>query len=121
MMELSYRRHRFPPVSSSMRSGFTCVHAQLPRRRGSPRRARARHFLRNRSELGAEVRTGDRAAATAAPEWPPGFSPILLGEPFHGADRPDGLGGLRFAALLGRFCVPCRYHLKMFWGRQKAF
>ena len=46
------------------------VHAQLPRRRGSPRRARARHFLRNRSELGAEVRTGDRTAAMAAPSPP---------------------------------------------------
>jgi hypothetical protein len=27
---------------------------------------------------------------------------FLLGEPFHGAGGPYGLGGLRFAALLGR-------------------
>ena len=43
------------------------LHVQLPRRRGSPCRARARHFLRNRSQLGAKVRTGDRAAVTGAP------------------------------------------------------
>jgi hypothetical protein len=30
---------------------------------------------------------------------------FLLGEPFHGADRPYGLDGLRFAALPGGFCV----------------
>ncbi len=67
MMELSYRRHRFRRLSSGMPSGSTCaLHAQLPRRRGSPCRARARHLLRNCPELGAQVRTGDCAAATAA-------------------------------------------------------
>jgi putative ABC transport system substrate-binding protein len=43
------------------------LRVRVSRRRGSPRGARARHFLRDRSELGAEVRTGDRTAATAAP------------------------------------------------------
>ena len=49
---------RHPACGLALRA----LHAQLPRRRGSPRRARARYFLRNRSELSAEVRTGDRAA-----------------------------------------------------------
>src|ERR1700756_3308568 len=30
---------------------------------------------------------------------------LLVSLPFHGADRPCGLGGLRFIAL-GGFCVP---------------
>src|ERR1700739_3974854 len=49
---------------------LSALHAQLPRRRGSPCRAWARHLLRNRPELGAEVRTGDRAAVTGAPSSP---------------------------------------------------
>src|SRR5262245_50255476 len=31
---------------------------------------------------------------------------LLFGAPFHRADRPHGLGGLRFALLLGGFGVP---------------
>src|SRR5215471_15387306 len=54
MMELSYRRHRFPPVVIQQ----------------SARRAWARYLLRNGPELGIEVRTGDRTAATAAPSPP---------------------------------------------------
>src|SRR5689334_13104536 len=42
------------------------LHAQLSRRGGAPRRAWARHILRNRPDLGPEVRTGDRATAATA-------------------------------------------------------
>src|SRR5436305_13389589 len=60
-----------PPVSAGCHPAcglaLSAVHAQLPRRRGSPRRTRARHLIQNRPELGAEIRTGDRAAVTAAP------------------------------------------------------
>ena len=62
------------PVSTgshpACRLALPALHAQLPRRRGSPRRAWARYLLRNRPELGAEVRTGDRAAAAAGPPSP---------------------------------------------------
>src|ERR1700720_617955 len=40
MMELSYRRHRFPPLVIQHAVCLPAVHAQLPRRRGSSRRAR---------------------------------------------------------------------------------
>src|SRR5215216_5977462 len=36
------------------------VHLELPGRGGAPRRARARHLLRNRPSMSAEVRTGLR-------------------------------------------------------------
>src|SRR5262249_7743983 len=40
---------------------------ELPRCRGTAGRTRARHLLRNRAALGAEVRPGDRATAAPAP------------------------------------------------------
>src|SRR6516162_4493408 len=43
------------------------LHFELSGRRGTPRRAGARHFLRNRPVLGAEIRTDDRATATPSP------------------------------------------------------
>src|SRR4029077_10438163 len=43
------------------------LYAQLSRRGGPSRRAWARHLLRNCPQLGAEVRTGDRAPAAASP------------------------------------------------------
>jgi hypothetical protein len=46
---------------------LSALHAELSRGRGTPRRARARHLLRNRPVLGAEIRTGDRATATPPP------------------------------------------------------
>src|SRR3984893_567907 len=59
-----------PPLSAGCHPAccvaVPALHAQLSRRRGSPRRAWARHLLRNDPELGAEVRTGDRATATTA-------------------------------------------------------
>src|SRR6267143_3666449 len=71
MKELSYRRH---PVSAgchpACRVALPAVHAQLPRRRGSPCRAWARHLLRNRPKLGAQVRTGDCPSATTAASSP---------------------------------------------------
>jgi hypothetical protein len=44
------------------------LHPELPRRRGTAGRTRARHLLRNGAAMGAEVRSGDRA--TAAPASP---------------------------------------------------
>ena len=44
---------------------------------------------------------------------------FLLGEPFHGADRPYGLGGLRFAALLGRLGLH-PHELEEFLAREWA-
>ena len=71
MKELSYRRH---PVSAgchpACRVALLALHAQLPRRRGSPCRAWARHLVRNRPELGAQVRTGDCSSATTAASSP---------------------------------------------------
>ena len=68
-------RIRFAPAASQQRTtigassavlALPALHAQLSRRGGSPRGARARRILRNRPELGAEVRTGDRATTATA-------------------------------------------------------
>ena len=48
------------------RVALPALHAELSRRRGSPGRAWARHLLRDRPELDAEVRTGDRATVASA-------------------------------------------------------
>src|SRR5260370_2224489 len=95
MIELSYRRHRFPPgCDPACRLALPALHAQLPRRRGSPRRARARPLLRNRPKLGAEVRTPDRSAAKAGPSPPPDalatahVLPPPLPPPFHHPTPP---------------------------------
>jgi hypothetical protein len=63
--ELSYRRHRFPPVVIQhavwLYLRFTLSYRDvedLLAERG------IEHILRNDSELGAKVRTGDRATAT---------------------------------------------------------
>jgi DDE domain len=50
----------FRRLSSSTPFGSTAVHAQLPRRGGTPCRARARHLLRDGPNLGAKVRTSAR-------------------------------------------------------------
>src|SRR6267154_1311667 len=42
------------------------LHPELPRRRGTAGRTRARHLLRNGAAMGAEVRSGDRATAAPA-------------------------------------------------------
>ena len=42
------------------------VHVELPRHRGSPGRASARHLLRNRQSLGHQIRIGVRAGAAAS-------------------------------------------------------
>ena len=65
MAEISYRRHRFPPVI--IQHAVWPLHAKLSRRRGTPRRAWPRHLLRDRSVLGAEIRAGNRATATPLP------------------------------------------------------
>ena len=71
MMELSYRRHRFPPVVIQhavwVYLRFTLSYRDvedLLAERGLD------ISYENRPELGAEVRTGDRAAVTAAPSPP---------------------------------------------------
>src|SRR4029077_12124113 len=60
------------------------LHAELPRRGGSARRAWARPLLRNVATLGAEVRTFDRP--TAAPGSPSAKQPLAFGRN-GGADR----------------------------------
>src|SRR5947207_2406869 len=71
MMELSYRRHRFPPVVIQ-HAVWLYLRFTLSYRngRGSACRARVRRLLPNGPELRAKVRIGDRAAVTAAPSRP---------------------------------------------------
>src|SRR3984893_12833170 len=57
----------FPGDHPACGLALSALHAELSRRRGTPRRARARYLLRNRPVLGAEIRTGDRATTTPAP------------------------------------------------------
>src|SRR5690242_14892582 len=71
MMELSYRRHRFPPVVIQhavwVYLRFTLSYRDvedLLAERGLD------ISYEDRPELGAEVRTGDRATATGAPSPP---------------------------------------------------
>src|SRR5262249_1326901 len=70
MMELSYRRHRFPPVVIQhavwLYLRFTLSYRDVEDLLASA----GSTFLRSRWELGAKVRTGDRTAATAAPSPP---------------------------------------------------
>ena len=68
MAEISYRRHRFPPVIIQhavwLYLRFTLSYRdveELLAERG------ARHLLRNHPVLGAEIRTADRATATPLP------------------------------------------------------
>ncbi len=66
MAEISYRRHRFPPVVIQhavwLYLRFTL---ELSRCRGTACRTRARHVLRERAQLGAEIRADDCPAAAA--------------------------------------------------------
>src|SRR3984893_12286515 len=57
----------FPGDHPACGLALSALHAELSRRRGTPRRARARYLLRNRPVLGAEIRTDDRATATPSP------------------------------------------------------
>jgi len=62
MHPLSYRRHRFPPVVIQ-HAIWLYLRSSLSYRDVEElacRAAGARHFLRERSQLGAQVRTGDR-------------------------------------------------------------
>jgi transposase-like protein len=68
MAEISYRRHRFPPAIIQhavwLYLRFTLSYRdveELLAERG------ARHLLRNRPVLGAEIRTGERATAAPTP------------------------------------------------------
>src|SRR5215467_14173592 len=68
MAEISYRRHSLSAGDHPACSlALLALHAELSRRRRTPRRAGARHLLRNRPVLGAEIRTGDRATASPLP------------------------------------------------------
>ena len=52
------------------------------------------------SSVGAACRSCLRGSGSGSARF------LLLGGPFHRAGLPYGLGGLRFAALLGRFFFP---------------
>src|SRR6516165_4996001 len=60
-----------PPLSAADHPAcglaLFALHLELPGRRGTPRRAGTRHFLRNRPVLGAEIRTDNCATATPSP------------------------------------------------------
>src|SRR5215813_10434479 len=60
-----------PPLSAGSHPAcglaLFALHTELSRRRGTPRRAWARHLLRNGPVLGAEIRTGDCPTATPVP------------------------------------------------------
>src|SRR5215510_733815 len=67
-----------------MRSGVYLHFTLSYRSRGTPGGARARHLLRNRPVLGAEIRTGDRATATPMPS---AAEQLLAPRRDGGADR----------------------------------
>src|SRR6516165_3959755 len=60
-----------PPLSAADHPAcglaLFALHLELPGRRGTPRRAGTRHFLRNRPVLGAEIRPDNCATATPSP------------------------------------------------------
>src|SRR5215472_8586864 len=85
MAEISYRRHSLSAGDHpACGLALLALHAELSRRRGAPRRAGARHLLRNRPVLGAEIRPGDRATATPVPS---AAEPSLAPRRDGGADR----------------------------------
>src|SRR5580704_8957279 len=79
-----------PPPSLPARDHSTLdlalspLHLELSRRRGAAGRARARHLLRNRTALGAEVRSRDRTTAASAS---PSAERSLASRRDGGADR----------------------------------
>src|SRR5215475_3909005 len=69
---------------------LSALHAELSRRQGTSRSARARHLLRDRPVLGVEIRTGDRATAT----------PLSFAAELSLAPRRDGGADRRRADVL---------------------
>jgi hypothetical protein len=78
----------FRRLSSNSCLALPSLYVELPRRGGFARRAWARPLLRNRPELRAKIRSGDRATTTAAP--PSAEQPVASGRD-GGPDRrrPD--------------------------------
>ena len=98
MAGISYRRHRFPPAIIQHAVWlYLTLHLELPRRRGTPGRAGARHLLRNRPVLGAEIRTADRTPATPGPS----AAELVEARRLSGDNRYATIAGFKRAAALG--------------------
>ena len=87
------------------------LYAQLSRRGGPSRRAWARHLLRNRPQLGAEVRTG--VVVNTMHEYPPQSHPEIRPTTF----ATDLYGAFSVKRL---FWVCCQFFVRSGKGRSSS-